>query len=101
MYSRRKSFYWLLAFLVLAIVWAFSVPPFVHRRDFDKAFTAWQKNPTPKNEAALRAGGRKNQQIQLRDSTITALVLAGLGLSVYGGVEFASKHKKRAKPHVA
>ena len=99
MHAGRKFFYWLLVYTVLVIVLAFSVPSFIHRRDFDKAFMAWQTSPTPENEATLRIHPRKNALIHLQDSAIAALVLTGLELSVYGGVHLGLKYRKRAKPH--
>ncbi len=92
----RKSLYWLLAYLALASVLAWTVPSLIRRRDFDIAYETWRKNPTPENEAAFRAQHRTNELIHLKDSLIGALFLLSLGLGAYGGLRLAMKYFKRS-----
>jgi hypothetical protein len=64
----------------------------VNRRDFDRAFSAWLKDRTPQNEAALRVEQRKNEIIHLLDSAVIALVLVAIGSGIYVVIRFA-RHK--------
>jgi len=85
-----KSLYWLLAYLALAFVLAWTVPSFIHRRDFDIAYETWRKSPTPENETAFR------ELIHLQDSLAGAVLLLGLGLGAYGGPRLTMKYFKRS-----
>ncbi len=95
----KKSLYSLLAYLALTFLLAATVPSFVHRRDWDKAYETWRKSPRPENEAAFRVQQRMNDLIHLQDSAIGALVLLGLGRSFYGGVRLAKRKLKFSKLH--
>jgi hypothetical protein len=92
----RKSLYWLLTYLTFAFVLAWTVPSFIHRRDFDIAYETWRKSPTPENEAAFRVQERKNELIHLQDSLLGAVLLVGLGLVAYGGLRLTMKYLKRS-----
>ncbi len=95
----RRFFFSLFAYLALTIVLAMTVPSFIHRRDWDKAYETWRKSPTPENEAAFRVQQQKNDQIHLLDSAIGAVILFVLGLTAYRGVRFVAKHLKRSEPN--
>jgi hypothetical protein len=60
---------------ILALVVAFAVPQTLHRRDFDKAFFAYYRNPTAENETVLRREQAKNNRIWLLTNAAAALVL--------------------------
>ena len=84
-----------LAIYAIAFVLVSLIPEYIHRRDFDRAFSAWLKDRTPKNEAALRVEQRKNEIIHLLDSAVIALVLVALGSGIYRVIRFA---KYKLKP---
>jgi len=91
----RTILRWLAAYiLVLTIV--FLVPEHIHRRDFDRAFSAWYKNRSPETEAALRAEQRKNEIIHMKDSVTIAFVLVVVGYGVYASLRWAVRMRKRA-----
>src|SRR5260370_7702644 len=78
----RKLSYILIPY-VFAFVLAYLIPSFIHRREFDQAFTAYYKNPTSENESALRAQQRKNEFIHRGDSPLAAPLLVALGYTLY------------------
>jgi hypothetical protein len=51
---------------MLALVVAICMPVFVHRRDFDVAFSQWRKNQTAENSGRLNVQARKTQWVVLR-----------------------------------
>jgi hypothetical protein len=51
---------------MLALAVAICTPVFVHRRDFDAAFSQWRQNQTAENSGLLNAQARKNQWVVLR-----------------------------------
>jgi hypothetical protein len=50
---------------MLALVVAICTPVFVHRRDFDVAFSQWRKNQTAENSGRLNVQARKTQSVVL------------------------------------
>jgi hypothetical protein len=80
-----------LAIYAIAFILVYLIPEHIHRRDFDRAFSAWLKDRTSQNEAALRVEQRKNEIIKLTDSAVIALVLVALGSGIYLVIRFA-KH---------
>jgi hypothetical protein len=84
------------AVYVIALVLVNFIPEFIHRRDFDKAFTAWEQDRTPQNEEALRAEQRKNEMIKLADSAFIALALVALGTGIYLTLRFVGLPDIRA-----
>jgi hypothetical protein len=78
-----------LAIYAIAFVLVSLIPEYIHRRDFDRAFSAWLKDRTSQNEAALRVEQRKNEIIHLLDSAVIALVLVALGSGIYLVIRFA------------
>ena len=51
---------------MLALVVAICTPVFVHRRDFEVAFSQWRKNQTAENSGQLNVQARKTQWVVLR-----------------------------------
>ena len=92
--SARQVFYSLLVFL-LAFAFVSMTPSFLHRRDFDRAFSAYYKNPTPENSEALRAQQRINDYIKLSFNGIGAFALATLVCGGYGLVSLIGNSVKR------
>jgi hypothetical protein len=92
----RKVFRFLLIFLV-AFIFVSLIPSFHHRRDFDRAFMAYYKEPTPENAAALRAQQRINENIDLEFAAVGALILVILGYGIYGVVRLANYGSKRIR----
>ena len=78
----KKAAHFLVAY-VLAFIIASLTPRFVHRRDFDRAFSEYYKNPTPENAAALQAQGRVNDAISIKMSAIAAFLLVSFGFGAY------------------
>ncbi len=60
---------------IFALVVAFAAPQSLHRHDYDKAFSAYYRNPTPENETAFRREQAKNDRIVLLTAAAAALVL--------------------------
>jgi hypothetical protein len=56
---------------------------FIHRRDFDRAFSAFYKNPTPENEAAFRKEQEINKLIRMKGDALGAAILVSLGYGIY------------------
>ena len=86
----QKLFYLALAY-ALFFVLVFSVPLFVHRRAFDQAFSAWYKNPTTRNAAALRIQQHKNELIRVEVSAMGALISLVLVSGIHGGLRIAKR----------
>jgi hypothetical protein len=76
---------------VSAFILAYCVPTFIHRREFDQAFSAWYKNPAPENASAFRAEQHKNEIIHLEDSAMGALLLLTVSFGIYEGLRIG-KH---------
>jgi hypothetical protein len=88
----RKFLFRFLAIYAAAFFLVYLTPEHIHRRDFDRAFSAWLHERTPQNEATLRVEQRKNERIKLADSAVIALALVTLGSGIYFVIRFA--HKK-------
>ena len=82
---------------VFAFVLIYVTPSFHHRRDFDRAFMAYYKEPTPENAAALRAQQHINENIDLEFAAVGALILVILGYGIYGVVRLANYSSKRIR----
>lgn len=89
----RNTIRFFVAYVLLFILMLF-VPTFSHRRSFDEAFTAWYKNRTPENEAALRAQQRKNELIDLEFSAAGALIVLTVGYGLYRLVRLMAHARK-------
>jgi hypothetical protein len=72
-----------LAIYAATFVLVYLIPEHIHRRDFDRAFSAWFHDRTPQNEAVLRSEQRKNDMIKLVDTAVIALVFVTLGSGIY------------------
>jgi hypothetical protein len=92
----RKALRFLLIFLVAFILVPLT-PQFLHRRDYDQAFTAYYRNPTPENLDALRAQQRINNYIKLSFNGVAALALTTCGYGIYGLIRSISGSVKRAR----
>jgi hypothetical protein len=82
---------------LLAFILVHSLPEFIHRRAFDQAFSAYEKNPTPENEAAFRFQRHVTAMVHLEDSVTITLVLVGGGYGVYGAVLLVRGGAKRLR----
>ena len=72
-----------LAIYAATFVLVYLTPEQIHRRDFDRAFSAWFHDRTPQNEAVLRSEQRKHELIKLVDTAVIALVFVTLGSGMY------------------
>ncbi len=82
----------------LAFALVFSIPEFIHRRAFDRAFSAWYKDPSLQNTLALRLEKERNELIHVQDSAVGALVLLAVGCAVYVGSRRWKSHRGNGKP---
>jgi hypothetical protein len=89
----RNALKFFLAYVVLLMV-MFPVPTFIHRRSYDEAFSAWYKNRTAENEAALRAQQRKNELIGLESHAVGALVVLLGGYGLYKLFRLTARSRK-------
>jgi hypothetical protein len=76
--------------LIFILVFAYAVSylaidllSFVHRRDFDNAFSGWYRNPTAENEAALRKEEEINKAIRINGDALGAAILVSVGYGIY------------------
>jgi hypothetical protein len=72
-----------LAIYAATFVLVYLIPEHIHRRDFDRAFSALFRDRTPQNEAVLRSSQRKNEMIKLVDTAVIALVFVTLRSGMY------------------
>ena len=79
----RKQFWRLLIAYALVLVFVYPIPQSVHSQDFDRAFFAWYKNPTPESAAALRVQQHKIKVTLLVIDAVGAFVLVAMGYGVY------------------
>lgn len=89
----RNALKFFLAYVVLLIL-MLPVPTFIHRRGYDEAFSAWYKNRTAENEAALRAQQRNNELIGLESRAVGALVVLVVGYGLYRLARLAARPRK-------
>jgi hypothetical protein len=92
----RKAFR-LLLILLVAFVFVSLTPSFLHRREYDRAFTAYYRNPTPENSDALRAQQSINDYINFSFTGVGALALTTCGYGIYGVIRLISSSAKRAR----
>jgi hypothetical protein len=93
-----RTLLFLSAAYVFAFILAYWVPSFIHRQEFDQAFSAWYRNPTPENASALGIQQLKNGLIHLEDSAIVALVPLIVFCEIYEGLRIGKHYylgKKR------
>jgi hypothetical protein len=93
----RKFLFRFLAIYAAAFVLVYLTPNYIHRRDFDRAFSTWLHDRTPQNEAALRVEQHKNERIKMAESAVIALALVTLGSGVYFVFRFAHKEVVRRR----
>ena len=93
--SARQISCFLLVFLLAFVLVSMTPSFFLHRRDFDRAYFAHYKDPTPENAAALRAQERINNYIYLSFYGIGAFGLTTLVYGGYGLVRLIGKNVKR------
>jgi hypothetical protein len=89
----RKVFQFLIAYALL-LIFMLSVPMHIHRHAFDEAFSAWYKNRTPENEAALRVQQRKNELFELELCALGALIVLVAGYGLYRLVRLTTQPRK-------
>jgi hypothetical protein len=92
----RKALRFLLIFLV-AFTFVSLTPSFLHRRDSDRAFMTYYRNPTPENSHALRAQQRINDYINFSFTGVGALALTTCGYGIYGVIRAISCNIKRVR----
>jgi uncharacterized membrane protein YccF (DUF307 family) len=90
--TKKSTIRRLLLSLAVFAVASFSVPVFVHRHEFDKAFVEWRRNPTPRSEAILDAQGRENQKAVLETQAVATLVMWVIFNGVWIGVRELNSH---------
>jgi len=88
----RSAFKFFIAY-VLLVIFMLSIPMHIHRRSFDEAFTAWYKNRTAENEAALRVQKRKNELIELEFCVVGALIVLVVGYGLYRLVRLTARSR--------
>jgi hypothetical protein len=79
----------------LALLIAFSIPSFVHRREFDVAVSRWTQNQGHENAAALAAERSNNHRLAVRDEMGVGFVVF---LVLNAGWSLTS-HFRRRVPH--
>jgi hypothetical protein len=72
-----------MVYLLLLALFYVLLPNLIHRREFDRAFVLWRKDPTQQNEVLLRVQQRKNVIVKLEISGVVALVLWTASLACY------------------
>jgi hypothetical protein len=86
-----------LAAYAIVFILVYLLPGHIHRRDYDRAFTAWLKDQTPQTEAALRVEQHKNEIIYLQDSGVISLILVVIAGGAYEGLRFVRGLSKRRR----
>jgi len=74
------------------------VPQFLHRQDFDRAFTAYLHNPSPATKQTLKQEQIKNRIIEFTNVVVGAAVILVVGV---GFVYLVRVTARAAKPRVA
>ena len=74
---------WAGVYVVLFTALYLFVPKNLHRRDFDRAFTASIHNPSPETKAELERQQAINERIDFKIDAITALALTGIGYTAF------------------
>ena len=75
-----------------------SLPGHIHRHDFDRAFVAWYKNPTPQNKAVLRREMYRNRIVWLSVSAELAFAVVAGAFSAYWAVRQMLRSLARVLP---
>lgn len=83
--------------LAISAAICISLPGFVHRPDFGKAFAESQRNPTPATEAASHAQQRETQRIELEIEACGTLLLFVVFNVVWIGVSALNGYIRRAR----
>jgi Flp pilus assembly protein protease CpaA len=89
----RSALKFFIAYVVL-LIFMLSIPMFIHRRSFDEAFTAWYKDRTAENEAALRVQKRKNGLFELEFCAVGAFIVLVVGYGLYKLVRLTTRPRK-------
>jgi hypothetical protein len=89
--SLRRFF--VIYFLVLVLL--FAMPGNIHRHEFDRAFSAWHKNPNPITEAELRHQQRLNELQMAEGNVVIGLVVVGIGYLAVGGCRVTVRYVKK------
>src|SRR5438045_382412 len=89
---------WMLTAIYLALFVALSlVPQFLHRQDFDRAFTAYLHNPSPATKQVLKQEQIKNRIIEFTNVVVGAAVILVVGV---GFVYLVKVTFRAAKPRI-
>jgi len=73
------------------VFWFIYSTMFLHRQSFDRAFSAWYKNPTAENEAALKREQHVNYMIRLHDSATGAAIVVAAGYGIWAMLRIAKR----------
>lgn len=73
--ARKTMLCAVLGYLSILTLLYVLVPNLIHRRQFDRAFESWHKDPTSQNEAFLRIEQHRNTIVHLETSATGAFVL--------------------------
>jgi hypothetical protein len=71
--------------------WLIYSTELIHRQAFDRAFSAWYKNRTAENEAALKRERLATDVIRLHDSATGAAILVAIGYGAWAIIRFAKR----------
>jgi hypothetical protein len=96
MFAVKKASYFLVLY-AFAFILINLTPSFHHRRDFDRAVSAYYKDPTPENAAELRAQRDINKDIDFKFAAVGALIIVTLGYGIYGVARLANRGLKRIR----
>jgi hypothetical protein len=92
-FSHRIVLRLLIAY-ILALIFFSLVPRFEHIQDFDRAFIAWYKHPTPENEAAFRIQQHKKRILDWEINAVGAFILVAVGYGIFCGVRLTTSFIK-------
>jgi hypothetical protein len=96
MSGARKVSYFLVAY-VISFVLILMTPSFRHRRDFDLAFFAYYKDPSPENESALRYQQRMNEYFDLKFAAVGVFIVVAFGYGTHVVVQLVDYGLKRIR----
>lgn len=82
MRSARKTLSRLLIAYILVLIFLSLLPHYEYNHNYDRAFIAWYKNPTPESEAAFRVqqGKRKIRLLEFDAAGAFLVVAVGYGV---------------------
>jgi hypothetical protein len=99
MLAAKRTLYFT-ALYVLSFVFIYFMPSTVHRRDFDRAYFAFYKDPTPENATALRVQERINNYFYFGFAAVGAIIPLSLGCGIYVLGQYAHyKWKQLREPN--